>query len=304
MLKTHCTIIFIFLVSLGLNAQSYEERFNQIFRNDTLPLESARPILKAWRSGQPENAEMFIAHSNFFFTLAQEEYMQLTPEPPADGEQALEIKDDEGNVEGYLRTVQGYNDSVAAIAINFLDQALEIHPRRLDIWFGKCYTLREVGRYEEHVDVLKQVLEMNAKDGSWLWANGIPFEQSALEFSEIIHEYCAALAVSTAAPGELVFQTIETAISYFPQNIFIFNDLGVAHYYRGDNQAAIGAFKRALAIDEDNMTCIGNIAYLYLEEGNLEESRSYYERMLKSSNPDDVAVAQEQLNYIQNIQGE
>lgn len=299
-----CLLVFIFTLSGSANAQTYQERFNAIFFSDTSELEQVVPILRAWKAAQPKNAEMFIAHSNYYFTKAQEEQMQLTTEPPGPGERALEIKDDEGNVEGWLRSVVGYNDSIADLAITHLNRALEYHPRRLDIHFGKCYSLREAGRYKEHVEALKTVLEMNDEDpDSWLWANDEPLDQSRIDFYTTIHEYASALA-TTNAPMPLITDAIETAISYYPEGTELINDLGVAYFYAGDNQQALDAFKRALATDESDMTCINNIAYLYYLEENWEESRTYYEMMLKSTDPDDVAVAEEQLNYIQNLEGE
>lgn len=303
-MKLLLTSISFFILNLTVLGQTYQERFNAVFFNDTVDVEKVVPILRAWEAAQPKDAEMLIAHSNYYFTIAQEEQMQLTTEPPTQGEQALEITDDEGNVEGYLRSVLGYNDSLSAIAIGYLNEALEYHPRRLDIWFGKCYTLREIGEYEAHVETLKAVLALNEEDpDSWLWANGDAFDQSRYDFYTSIHEYCSALATSDA-PMNLIIDAIETSINYFPEGTELINDLGVAYFYAGDNTSAIDAFKRALATNEGDMTCISNIAYIYLIEGKLQESRSYYELLLKSDNPDDVAVAEEQLTYIQNLESE
>lgn len=293
------TPLLLVLFSYTATSQTYQERFEALFYSDTT-LEVVLPILKAWEAAKPKDAEMFVSAANYYLMASQEEIMNLSPTPPETGEEALEIRDSTGEIQGYMYKMIVRNDSVAAIGIEYLDRGIAAHPLRLDMHFGRCYMLRELKMYDQHIDTFKKLFELDEENGDkWLWTGDVPMDEVEVDFKTSMHEYAIAIA-SSNIPMEQTVDALKTAIDYYSDEPMFYNDLGVAYFYDGNLEMAQEYFQEAYELDTSDMVALNNVAYVYYLNKDFDAARELYEILAESDNPDDVAIAQEQLRLIDN----
>lgn len=64
-------------------------------------------------------------------------------------------------------------------------------------------------------------------------------------------------------------------------NADILNNLGMAYYFKGENELALRCLKRAIELNEKNSDARSNIASIYYQTGRVPEAESLYKEVLK-----------------------
>jgi len=71
------------------------------------------------------------------------------------------------------------------------------------------------------------------------------------------------------------------SISIYPDNKDGYNGLGVNYMLRGNKEAAIGYFQKALAIDKDCVLAIINLGIAYFDRNNPSKSLVYFQKAVE-----------------------
>lgn len=66
-----------------------------------------------------------------------------------------------------------------------------------------------------------------------------------------------------------------------PNNSEILNNLGMAYYFKGENELAIKHLFQALKLNEDNSDAKINLASIYYKAGKIQEAEKLYKKVLK-----------------------
>jgi type IV pilus assembly protein PilF len=66
-----------------------------------------------------------------------------------------------------------------------------------------------------------------------------------------------------------------------PDNSGIINNLGMAYYFKGEQDLALRTLKRAIELDDKNSDAKVNLASIYFHNGNLNDAERIYKSVLK-----------------------
>ena len=96
-----------------------------------------------------------------------------------------------------------------------------------------------------------------------------------------------ALRLGGPEAGETAKARLRAALEIDPKIWEAWHDLGVIHYKEGDDDAAIDAFSKALAIHRSHTPTLLARAEAHRRAGHKKDARADYETALRESEPDD-----------------
>jgi tetratricopeptide (TPR) repeat protein len=99
---------------------------------------------------------------------------------------------------------------------------------------------------------------------------------------------------------EAVIKELKTAISLDPNYADAYNLLGLTYSYADDEKMAVEFLSKAIALSPRNEMYMANLASVYFREQKLDEAVTILKRLKESSNPQVAAMAQQNLENIEN----
>lgn len=290
--------------STAPRSKDYQARYEALWGSDS---DSAmQALLHEWEAASPTDPEMFIANFNYYYYQSQQEMLTLTEEAPK-GESLVLTDSASDGPTGYLGSQIFYQDSLFQLSQQYLDRGMAQHPRRLDMYFGQIYSLREAGYLEQHLTKLLAVIDTHQSiGGDWLWSNGKPLEADEdpeAYFTGSIQEY---ISVFYQMP-EPYIKGIDTVsrrmLALYPEDVRFNTNVGVASLFREDFVGAIPWFEQALKAEPHDPIVLNNLAYAYREMGQQKEATQYYEAVIEHGTEEDAAYARQALREMQGRSG-
>src|SRR5574339_232272 len=142
MRKLISTIVFSFISLLAVT-QNYYDQFQKLNKgNDTTRI---KKLLADWEKSNPNDPEFYVAALNFYFTNSRMEIVSIESDPPK--RESFALTDSNGKPAGFMTSNFGYDREKLKKVINYANKAIQKFPDRLDIRFGKCHVLGEIGDY-------------------------------------------------------------------------------------------------------------------------------------------------------------
>ena len=253
-------LLFIILaVSLAgsISAQNnWYERYRECINDSSL--EYTRQVIEQWEQAEPESPDVYAAWFNYY-KMGWDEVMQMTPIPPEDGIQALELEDSTG-APVYLYQVQVFNDSLVAIANEKIDKAISLYPDRLDLPFGKLG------------------------------------EDSETMFKSSMQDYFSRLF--DAELDDKAMQLVEWLLQYYPDEVMFRSDKASLLAKTGNNDQALPLFLSIHKDYPDDNIVISNIAYIYKTMGDKENALKYYRLLSKCDDEEMEELAREAISEL------
>lgn len=80
------------------------------------------------------------------------------------------------------------------------------------------------------------------------------------------------------------------AASMGPENVVLYNDIGINYEQLGQTDRAEQYYLRALKVDPDYLSAYSNLAYLYAGIGETEKAKQYFKERLRRATPNDPWV--------------
>jgi tetratricopeptide (TPR) repeat protein len=271
-------IVFVILLS-GLSglvsAQSYRDRFDGLFaKNDTV---KTRQLLTEWEKANPNDPSLYTSAINFYFANSKEEALSI--DKVQKGKQSLELTDSTGKVSGYLNSDRGYRPDQLVPAINYIDRGIARFPNRLDMRFGKCYVLGEIGDYENFTtEIIRTVEYSTTIKNSWLWTDDKKLDNPENFMLETIQRYLKQLYdTENDSLLENMKRIGAVTINYYPNNVEILSTTAVANMLTKNYDIALGYLKQAEKINPKDFIVLNNIAQGYKLKGDTANAIHYYE---------------------------
>ena len=246
--------------------------------------------------------------------MGWDEVMQMTPIPPEDGIQALELEDSTG-APVYLYQVQVFNDSLVAIANEKIDKAISLYPDRLDLPFGKLAALFRLEDYDNAMPVLHQVIERSHLNGNrWTWTLNTPVgEDGETMFKSSMQDYFSRLfdaamfkssmqdyfsRLFDAELDDKAMQLVEWLLQYYPDEVMFRSDKASLLAKTGNNDQALPLFLSIHKDYPDDNIVISNIAYIYKTMGDKENALKYYRLLSKCDDEEMEELAREAISEL------
>ncbi len=276
-----------------LSGQDYKTRYENLYSESKF--EEIFQLLVDWEKAEPENPEMFIANFNYYLQKSQQEVMQMDTKP---GEgQNLTIADTAtGEPVGYLYSKIYYNDDLFNKAQKYLVDGLKVNPYRLDMYFGRIYSLRERGMLEDHVSEIINVIEKHKTyRDKWLWSNNEKLRDSEAMFSGSMQDYNYALFSLKPPYISGIREISAELIKLYPDDLRYYSNLGACNLMEEKWDDALKILEEAEKIDKTDYIVLGNIAYAYMMKGDKKQAISYFEKVVKFSPDQEAEFAKEQI---------
>ena len=297
MKKTLSILVFSILTNFCLG-QDYKSQFDQLCQDgDTI---KQIELLKKWESEDPENPELHTSYFNYFFLKSRQEFVSMSTNQPK-GE-TIQLQDSTGQVAGFLGSELVYNPETLQKGFDKIDQGIKMYPNRLDMRFGKIYTLGQAKDWENFTnEIIKTIKYSKKNNNEWTWTFNEKKENGKEFFLSSIQDYQLNL-YETENDDLLKNMRIiaEEILRIYPDHIESLSNISITYILTGEYDKGIEALLRAEKIDPEDGIVLSNIAHGYKLKGEIDNSIKYYEKMLKLDDPRAVDFAKQQIEAMKN----
>lgn len=279
-MKTHI-IFFTILFIKTVCAQQTTEEFKTIYddlcqqNNDSTTISH----LKKWEHKRPDDAEMFICGFNFYLQKSKRDVIRLDG-GPAKGQNLQVMDSTNSEPVGYIYGDISYNEELFEISIDYLTRGLKKNPKRLDMYFGKIFTLGQREMFEDQTKNILSMLEYGRSiDHKWLWKMGEPRENAVEAEKGGVQDYIYNMFDQPTPVCEYITIISTKLIEIYPNDIFGYSNIGACNLVNQNFSESISWFKKAEKINSNDPIVLSNIAYAYTSIGKKSEAIEYYEKV-------------------------
>ncbi len=268
------TLLFLTAFSTLVFGQTNYEKFKKLFENnDTTKIKS---LLADWEKTNPNDPELYTSAINFYFSNSKQEVVSLDGQQKS--EEGFQLTDSVEKVAGFINSNLGYNSGEVSKAIRYATTGIDKFPNRLDIRFGKCYLLQQIGDYDNFTkEVIKTVEYSQVNKNQWLWTENKKQEDGENFMLESIHSYLKQL-YDTEDDNLLLnmIQIGEATLKYYNNNVEILSITAVALMLTNNYDKAIEYLKQAETINPKDFIVLNNMAQGYKLKGDKDNAIKYY----------------------------
>jgi tetratricopeptide (TPR) repeat protein len=295
MQKTRLTLLFTCFIMAAV-AQTDYARFKKLYSGkDTA---KTRAFLMDWELRNPNDPEIYTSAINFYFNGAQKEELSFDREPKAD--ESFQLTDSSGKATAFISSRITYDRDKLARAFHYAGAGIARFPDRLDIRFGKCYLLKEVGDYDNFVKELIRTIEYSQiNQHKWLWSENQKEEDGKKVFLETVYSYQRQL-YETEEDSLLTHLVAigDATLKYYPEEIPVLSITSVALLLKEEYDKAIEYLKKAERVNPKDVIVLNNIAHAYTLKADKPNAIRYYELVEKYGDSEAKQNAREKLKEL------
>ncbi|GAB4486208.1 MAG: hypothetical protein OHK006_13720 [Thermodesulfovibrionales bacterium] len=251
-------------------------------------------LLKEWKKTSPDDPEWYVCSSNVLYAQAE----GLVIQAGKGGPDALKLTDPStGKEVGFLGS--GYEPQKMEEAIKILQEGAGRFPLRLDIHFGLAHICQENGDFNCQYDAIVNALRIVKNNpGKMLWMENKPLPDTENKFvPRSMHGYASYYWSLENDEGDKRFlKIVQLGLEYYPDNLFLLNDLGVYWAIKGEWTKALDNFKKSSEVNPEDSLVLNNVAECYIKTGDVKNALVYLRKVVSlNNNPEQVEVAREKL---------
>lgn len=269
--------LFILLTAISnlVSGQTYYEKFKTLFQqNDTIKIAS---LLTEWEKMSPNDPELYTAAINYYFSNSKKEIVSVDKQQKSN--ESFQLTDSTGQVAGYINSSLDYDTEKLSKAIKYANTGIDKFPNRLDIRFGKCHILQQIGDYNNFTkEIIKTIDYSQVNKNNWLWTENKKQENGESSLLESIQSYLKQL-YDTEDDNLLLnmIQIGEATLKIYKSNVEILSTTSVALLLTKNYDKAIEYLKQAENINPKDFIVLNNIAQGYKLKGDKANAIKYYE---------------------------
>ena len=288
------------LSCVGENSSKYyEEAVPYLKEGKQVELEK---LIAKWTVEAPNDPDLFVIKYNLENQRAYEPMVMMSDVKPENGPYMLS-KNDKGEDVFIYETMNINKDGIKDAAA-VLEEALKIHPVRVDMWFGLIRTYLDGSFWKEAEETFYRCLEeLEKTDNNWLWMNNKEIVHNGdrteydNDFILTTHDYIAYLHMQPEPETYYAAQRMTDAmLKFFPSNPVLLNLVAVDYFKLGELDKGIGYLEKAFEIAPNDMVIVGNLAYFSCVKNDREKFDFYADIMRNSGNPEFVQKANQLYN--------
>lgn len=269
--------LFILLTAISnlVSGQTYYEKFKTLFQqNDTIKIAS---LLTEWEKMSPNDPELYTAAINYYFSNSKKEIVSVDKQQKSN--ESFQLTDSTGQVAGYINSSLDYDTEKLSKAIKYANTGIDKFPNRLDIRFGKCHILQQIGDYDNFTkEIIKTIDYSQVNKNNWLWTENKKQENGESSLLDSIQSYLKQL-YDTEDDNLLLnmIQIGEATLKIYKSNVEILSTTSVALLLTKNYDKAIEYLKQAENINPKDFIVLNNIAQGYKLKGDKANAIKYYE---------------------------
>lgn len=297
----HFLILSLITFAFGnLNAQNYYEDFQEYSSSgDTA---KQKQLLEDWQRESPNDAELYTCLFNFYFLKSRTEILQLSSETPEEGNEAIQLVDDEDQVAGFISGKINYDESNLKKAFESIDEGIKRHPNRLDMRFGKIYVLGEIGDWNSFTsEIIKTVNYSTENKNQWTWTLNQKREGGEEFFLSSLQDYQMKL-YNTGKESLLgnMREISEAVLNHYPNHVQSLSNSAITYLILGEFEKALIPLKKAEEIAPEDFIVLNNIAYCYKNLDQKDNAIKYYKKVIKFGDERAVTQAENEIEKLKN----
>jgi len=293
-MKKNIAIIIALISSIQFFGQDFRTEFlESIETNDTL---KQIEILKKWESTSPNDPELFVSYYNYHLIKGKKEVISLSTKEP-NGE-AFVLKDSMNKTAGYFGSEIYFDKSEIQKGIDKIDIGIKSFPNRLDMRFGKIYTLGQIEDWDKFTNEIIMTVEYSTTNNNhWTWANNEVVADSENFFLTGLQDYQIQLFNTEKDVLLVNMRNIANSIlKIYPNHIPSLSNISITYLLNGEFDKAIETLLKAEKIDEKDYIILANIAHGYKLKGENKNAIAYYEKVIKYGDEETKEFARNQIN--------
>ncbi|MDB5256174.1 MAG: hypothetical protein JWM14_869 [Chitinophagaceae bacterium] len=271
-----------------LKAQTFKQQYTALSsKKDT---DAQLQFLKKWEKEDSKDAELYVAYFNYYVDKSRSEILTLGNDPK--GDDVLEIMDDDSSKKepvGYIYGDVHYEPKNFQKGISYITKGITLHPKRLDMRWGKVYMYGEVADYENFTkEIIAAIDYSDVIKNQWLWTDNKAVEDGKDRMLGAIQNYQVQLY--NTGKDELLNnmrRIAEAVLKYYPDHIESLSNLSISYLLTKEYDKALIPLLKAEKLAPKDYIVLGNIAYAYKMKGDTKNAIKYYE--LTSKYGDDQA---------------
>lgn len=275
-------------VTMSAQTSDYHRRYNILLERVGPAGIGMETLIKNWSIAEPESPDMLTAR--FYYLIAKSQGTEVVARAETrylGAAPMLTLKDSTGTDVHYYEVLK-YDDELFVEALKAVDDAISIHPQRLDFRFMKINAYLSYERESPDMalsNILGLVYDYMTSGKTWTYKEDAdPFEVEPDLFAQMIQDYCVTLyALGSPASYEAFFKLSGKMNGYFPKNPAFIADMGSYQLVAAKNpKEALKYYDKALKIDPTARDIINNalLAARRLKNAKLEKK---YVKMLQQS---------------------
>jgi tetratricopeptide (TPR) repeat protein len=272
-------LLFAVFIATQSFAQNFKQEFVRVFtQKDTV---AQIKLLSNWQQAHPDDAELFVAWFNYYFSRSRQEIMHLTSTP--DNSPALELKDSTGaNTVAYISNGILYDSALLEKGFQYINTGINKFPTRLDMRFGKIYALGQLENYEAFTKEIITTIDVNSRlHNQWTWCDNKKVNDPRRFFLTAIQDYSVQLYNAGDEQLDRMKQIAEKVLVYYPNHVESLSNLAIADGLQGNYDRALQSLLKAEKIAPTDFIVLNNIANMYERKGDKRNARKYYQLTAK-----------------------
>ena len=285
---------FFSVVSYGFGQTNYQ-KFKELYqKNDTIAVQK---LLEDWE--KVPDAEFYVSAVNYYFNKSKKEVLTLDKSVPK--KEALEVKDDNGNVVAYLSSKDLFDTNLLQKTFKYFDEGISKFPDRLDIRFGKVYILGQIEDYENFSKEIVKTIQYSTKNkNNWLWSENEKLEGGEKEFLLSIQDYNNQI-YDTNDDSLLKYmkQINEEVLKYYPNHVESLSNLSIVSLISKNYDEALSYLIKAEKLAPEDYIVLDNIAFAYKLKNDKTNAIKYYNLVKKFGTEEAKTQAENELKKLQ-----
>ena len=282
--------------------EDYIRRFNNLVSRVGPAGVGVETLLDKWAEEYPEDTQQLLARFSFWFNKCQtSNVIQLPQDRYLGREPLLPLTDSLGRKNNYFEDIV-YEDESFGLALEALDKAIALEPRRLDFRLLRidALTAYEKGSPDMALSALKSLADENYKQHP-AWTHESLEKVDDEVFKAFVQDYCFTFfRLGTDSSAEAFKGLSEHMLTYSKDDPLFLDNLGSYWFVcKKDYKKARKYYDQVLKKHPDDVTAIRNSVLLARSDKNVKLEKKYLAMMAQYGATDmDRASAKAQLEAL------
>jgi tetratricopeptide (TPR) repeat protein len=291
--------LLILLVAAMIAASSYGQNYRESFsklltQKDTT---GQRLLLQKWETASPDDAELYVAYFNYYYSLSKRNILHLNKEVGSKAQ--MKLLDSTGATAGFLSESVNYDEAILAKGFEHIDAGINKYPARLDMRFGKTYVLGQLGNYEAFAaEIIRAIDYSKSINHQWTWNNNQKLKDPEEFLLSTVQKYVVQLYNAGDEQLDRMKSISETVLKYYPDHVESLSNLSIVYSLKNDHDAALACLLKAEKIAPTDFIILNNIANAYDKKGDKENAIRYYELTIKHGDDEAKEFAKQRIKKL------
>ena len=285
-MKRILTFFMALALPLFLFAQTPQEDYIRRYNNLVSRVGPAgvgvETLLDRWAADYPDDTQQLMARFSYFFTKAQTtKVIQLPQDRYLGREPLLPMTDSLGRKNNFFEDAE-YDDELFGQALDALDKAIALDPKRLDLRLLRidALTAYEKGSPDMALSALKALADENYRQHP-AWTHESLEKVDDEVFDALIQDYCFTFfRLGTDSSAEAFKSLSEHMLTYKKDDPLFLDNLG--SYWlvsKKDYKKALKYYNQVLKKHPDDITAIRNCILLARNKKDVKLEKKYLAMM-------------------------